>query len=292
MICTQTYVYADILFLVNFSMDYLCLYISAKILRRALPAGRMLLSSALGGIYSVLSLFISAPSPIPFLLDILSCILICAVSFHKKGQIRKTLTAALLFFSVSMAVGGIMTALFNLLNKLDLPLDVLDGDSLSVWGFAILAIVAGGFSMLGGGLIFRKREIISCKLTIKFDGRQKTVCALCDSGNLVRDPISGKPVIILSREAGDGLVDRRITDSFLEGKMSNNAAYSGMHIASVNTATGTSLLVLLHADEMTVSYTDKKHTSEFLPDALFAVGDMKTKNGEYDAIIPYSLFRG
>lgn len=273
-------------------MDYLCLYISAKILRRAVATGRMLLSSALGGIYSVISLFISATAPVPLLLDILSCVLMCAVAFHKKGQIKKTLVASLLFFSVSMAVGGIMTALFNLLNKLDLPLDMLDGDSLSVWGFAILAIVAGAFSILGGGLIFRKREVLSCSLTICFDGKQKTVCALCDSGNLVRDPINGKPVIILSSESADGLVDRNITDNFLHGIRSGRKAYSGMHIASVNTATGNSLLVLLHADSMTVSYTDKKHTSEFSPDALFAVGDMKKANSEYGAIIPYSLFRG
>lgn len=273
-------------------MDYLCLYITAKILKRAASAKRMLLSSALGGIYSVISILVTVSSPISLLLDISSCLIICAVTFHGRKQIKKTLIASLLFFSVSMAMGGIMTALFNLLNKLDLPLDAFDGDSISVWSFALLAIAAGIFSIFGGGIIFRKREVTSCELTLRFDGKQKTVRALCDSGNLVRDPISGRPVIIISRDTADGLVNRSITDGFIRGIASDIPAYSGMRIAYVNTAAGSSMLVLLRAEKITISCKSKKSTEEFSPDALFAVGDMKSAGGDHGAIIPYSLFRG
>ena len=48
----QIDVYADVLFLINFSMDYLCLYITARVLHRKMTLWRILSASALGGIYA------------------------------------------------------------------------------------------------------------------------------------------------------------------------------------------------------------------------------------------------
>ena len=38
------------------------------------------------------------------------------------------------------------------------------------------------------------------KICITYKGKSITFRALCDSGNLIRDPFSGKPVIIISRD--------------------------------------------------------------------------------------------
>ena len=55
-------VYADLLFLVNFSMDYLCAYLTAAMLRRRAEPWRLLISSTVGGIYAVLALFLRIAS--------------------------------------------------------------------------------------------------------------------------------------------------------------------------------------------------------------------------------------
>ncbi len=292
MVCTDTYVYVDILFLINFSMDYLCLYISAKILRRAVSAKRMILASLLGAIYSVVSVFLTAQPWLALLIDLLVCLSMCAVAFHTKGQFKKTLLSSLLYFLVSMTVGGIMTALFNLVNKLDLPFDMADGDGLSVWGFALLAIIAGIFAIFGGNFIFKKKEIRDCQLKISFDGKEKIFNGMSDSGNLVRDPISGKPVIIIDRSLADGFVDTKILEDFISGVPSKSKAYSGMRIAPINTVSGKSVIVLLCADKISLIYNRGSKQESIQPDAMFALGDIgKSANG-YDAIIPYSLFRG
>lgn len=64
-------VYADILFFINFCIDFICLYLSAKLC--ACPAGiaRTALGSALGGLYAVAALALDALPPRP------SCRCIC-----------------------------------------------------------------------------------------------------------------------------------------------------------------------------------------------------------------------
>lgn len=287
---TETYVYADILFLVNFSMDYLCLYISTKILRRLFSVKKMIIASAIGGLYSVISLVVHTTSVISLISDLLSCLLISAIVFHRKRQLKSTVISALLFFAVSMTVGGIMTALFNLVNKSGITLGSDDGDSLSVWGFALLAISAGIFSVWGGRFIFRKKEVRNCVVRIRFGEKEIELNALTDSGNLIRDPISGKPVIIVDEKACGNFVDKQILDDFLLGIHPSKPQYTSMRITSINTVNGTSALVIMNAERITVSYVHNGKTHEICTDAMFAVSNIES--GEYDAIVPYSIFRG
>lgn len=273
-------------------MDYLCLYISAKILKRAFSLKRMLLASLLGGLYSVASLFLPISTAVSFACDILTCFIMAAIAFHAKKQFKSTIISGALFFGVSMALGGIMTALYNLLNKLDLPLGSIEGDSLSVWGFAIIAILAACMSLFGGEIIFRKKEIKQSTLTIYFDGKELSLRALTDSGNLVRDAVSGKPVIFIDSQAAKGFVDQNILDDFLKGTPSKNPAYSGMRVTPINTLSGKQMLVLLRAEKIIISYSRKNKIESFSPDAMFALGDIGKSAEECDAIIPYSLFRG
>ena len=285
---TEQNIYVDILFLVNFSMDYLCLYITGRILNLSLSLKRLLIASALGGVYSVLSLFLPFSSSAVFFLDIAICVIISAVVFHRKKHFAGTLLSSLLYFTVSMTVGGVMTALFNLLNKLDLPFDGLENDSLSVWGFAILAIAAGVISIFGGNYIFKKKEIRDCTLTLTFNKKTVTLDAFSDSGNLLCDAISGKPVIIVDKQACRDIVDQNILDDFLRGMPPNDPAYSHMRITPVHTVSGKSALVILRAEEILITYQKNGKTCTFSPDALFALGEVV----KCQAVIPYSLFRG
>ena len=273
-------------------MDYLCLYISAKILRRALGVRRMILASLLGAVYSVVSVFLMVAPWLALVIDLFVCIAMCTIAFHTKKQFKKTLLSSLLYFLVSMTVGGIMTALFNLINKLNLPFDIADGDGLSVWGFALLAIIAGIFAIFGGNFIFKKKEIRDCQLKILFGGKEKIFNGLSDSGNLVRDPISDKPVIIIDRSLADGFVDNRILEDFIGGIPNENKAYSGMRIAPIRTVSGKSVIVLLRAEKITLTYNRGSKQESIQSDAMFALGDIGKSAEGYDAIIPYSLFRG
>ena len=100
-------VYGDLLFLINFSMDFLCFYITCLLLHRKLPLIRGCMASALGGVYSVLALFWATEQTFALILDLLCCFAMCAlVFFVKKTTVWKIIKASVLYFFVSMLLGG------------------------------------------------------------------------------------------------------------------------------------------------------------------------------------------
>ena len=139
-----TDVYADLLFLINFSMDYLCLYICARVLHRKMSLVKMIIAASIGGIYSVISLLLGLGGILSLTVDVAVCVAMCAIVFAEKTQrVSSTLLCSFLFVGISMMTGGAMTAIFNLLNRLELPIDSVGEDGISPYLFAILAIISG-----------------------------------------------------------------------------------------------------------------------------------------------------
>lgn len=151
-----TDVYADILFLVNFSMDYLCFYLTNGILHRKPRAFRMLLASVLGAFYAVAAVFLPVGEVTAFLADITVCAVMCAIVYAKRGEaFRNYLVSTGVYFGISALLGGLMTAFCSLLNHLGLPLEVIGKDGLSAWLFALLAAVSAAVAGTVGKF-FRK----------------------------------------------------------------------------------------------------------------------------------------
>ena len=286
-------VYADLLFLINFSMDYLCLYVCARAMRRKIRLPRMLIAASLGGIYSVLSLFLPTSSIISLIIDALVCVVMCAITFSEEGRrASSTLLCSFLFVGISMMTGGCMTAIFNLLNRLDLPLGDIESDGISTYLFAILAAAAGIISLRSGEIVSRRAAIKDCTLTVALRGKSITLSALVDSGNLVKDPLSGKSVVIIDRTALSPLVDLSAIDSFLSGEPPNGGAPKGMRMIPINTAGGRSLLCAFPPDALSATVTTKKGKSAAVAlDALIAPSDIKNSAAGHGAIIPSDIIK-
>lgn len=196
-------VYGDLLFLINFSMDFLCFYLSCLLLRERIKVFRVCLSSALGGVYSVMALFVEVDGIFAFLIDISVLLLMCFVAYFEKGITFWSLIKRVgLYFIVSSLLGGFMTAVFSLVNRLEiLGEDVALEEGLDVWIFAALALISSMLT-LKGGAIFRtsgvKKEAL---IEISEQNMSAKLRALVDSGNLAYEPISGKSVIFVSLDS-------------------------------------------------------------------------------------------
>ena len=79
-------VYGDLLFLINFSMDFLCFYISCLLLHKKMPTVRVCLSACLGGVYSVASLFISVGKTEAVIIDMSVLLLMCCTVYLDKNE--------------------------------------------------------------------------------------------------------------------------------------------------------------------------------------------------------------
>lgn len=287
-------VYVDLLFLINFSMDYICLYACAKIMRKRLIFWRLLTAAAIGGVYSVISVFLPFTTPTDLIADALFCLVICAIAFSEKGRrMRSTLLCGFLFVGISMMMGGVMTAIFNFLNRLDIPLDSIEGDGISTYLFAIIAAVAGFITMRSGKIIAKKSDIRECKLFVSVMGKQGEFFALSDSGNLVKDPISGKSIVLIDRNLLGKLIDLKIFDDFASGSPGSHPdGMPPMRLVPIKTAGGRSLLCALPPEKLKAEIVTKKNKTVLLElDALIAPADIGQSAEGYGAIVPSEILK-
>lgn len=289
-----TEVYADLLFLINFSMDYLCLYICARILHRKMSLLKMVIAAAVGGVYSIISLVLDLRGAISLAIDIVVCILMCAIVFAEKNRrVASTLLCSFLFLGISMMTGGAMTAIFNLLNRLELPIDSIGEDGISPYLFAILAIISAIITLRGSDILSKKSTVTTCTLKVKIKQKEATFKALSDSGNLARDPLGGKPIIIVDRNLFSEIADLSFFDDLSSGKTPQNLPYRNTRIIPIKTAVASSLLVAISPDKLTVELYDskKKQTLSAEIDALVAPSELGEVGEGCNAIIPAEILK-
>ena len=283
-------VYVDLLFMINFSMDFLCFFITARILSLPMSLPRMLLASALGGIYSDIALFIRLGAIPSLMLDILVCVILCAIAFLKKGNSSSLPLYIIVYFAISMALGGFMTAIFNLLNKADIPLESGASDGISVWAFAALAAVSGALTLLGGRFFRKKSAQTHAEVEVFYAGRRARLSAMIDTGNLLREPISGKPCIVADTSSLSGIIPESLARAAREGKISaighlSQSDSKNVRIIPIKTALGDGVLIALRAEKVTVN--TGKGTRAI--DAFVALSDIKKSADGSEALLPSEI---
>ena len=192
-------VYLDRVFLLNLLVDYLLLLSAAQLSGRTLRRLRLLLCAAGGGAYAALTFlpgcaFLRAP------LCQLAAGAVMALCAYR-GRRRP----ALLFLLLSGGLAGFVLALglwtgspMGLLGRIyrgEVSWPLLLGAALGF--YVLLRLLLGQGARHGGG------ELL--KITISVCGRKQTVTALHDTGNTLRDPVSGRPALVLERNAAEEL---------------------------------------------------------------------------------------
>lgn len=289
-------VYADLLFLINTGMDGLCLLLTGRLLHRRIKPWRVALAAALGGVYAVAALLFDAGTGVSLALDIAVCIAMCGTVFLPKtaGGIKRLPAAAGVYVLLSVALGGIMTALYHLFNRAGIP-DLLQElfptgeDGLGSWLFLLLALGGGVASLWGGRLAKRSQRVRLCTVTVEYRDRTVTLRGLVDSGNLLRDPMGGRAVICAQASALDGLLTPGLK-AVMSGDSPQSTSLSPadarrVRIIPAGTATGRGLLYGFLPDRVTL--TPEGQTEGREVDAVVATADIGT--GETEALVPEEL---
>lgn len=280
-------VYVDLFFMINFSMDFLCFFLTCQLLSIRLGLGRVVCASALGGIYACAALFIQVGSVGALLIDILACVLMCAVAF---AGVAPLFSASAVYVAVSMTLGGFMTAIFSLLNKADLPLGEVEGDGISAWVLAVIALISAFIAYLGGKFFKKRVSRRYATVNIRMGEKQVSLKAFCDSGNLLRDPITARPCIIADIDALSEVVPPLIAEVARGASVAQFASLSAdtarrMRLIPSKTATGEGMMVAMRADGIFIE--DEKGVKEL--DALLALCPTGNFDGDCQALLPASL---
>jgi len=271
-------VYADLLFLIDFSMDFLCFYITARLLHRDLRLWRCLAGAAVGGIYSVAALFIRTNMFWGIVADLSVCAVMCLCAFGVPDRsMYGFFLRTSVYFGVSAGLGGFMTAIYSMLNRVNIESEDFSNveDGVSVWMFGLMALISGIATMLWGRFFKSVSSVSVADVEITYEGKSISVRAFVDTGNMLSDPISGKAVIavdkrkleqerIISRESLEGAIKRK-TDGM------SSRECRRVRLIPMETASGSSMLVAFEPDRVTVTVSDKgKERKKAEVRALFA----------------------
>lgn len=289
----EVYVYADLLFLINAGMDGLCMILAGRLLHRRTHPLRVLLAAVLGGVYAVFSLFPHVPSPLALILDIGTCFLLCGVVFAGKntGGLRAYLLSVLYYFLLSMGLGGVMTALYTLWNRLGVEaLLPREEEGLGTWLFAIVALLGGGITLWGGRLFRRSASVRQCTVTVLMDGRAVTLRGMVDTGNLLKDPLGGRLVICADGDKLASVLSPSLA-SVVEhpermAEMADHADARRIRLIPADTATGGRLITGILPDRVLLRYTVKGKETEREADVI--IGITKGLSGT-EALVPSEL---
>lgn len=181
-------VYIETLFLFNAYIDFICLYILSIILKVKIDKKKILISSLIGGISSLL-LFLKISLFKFLILQIFISYLIVVIAFDHKKILFKIFT----FYFISFLFGGIILALNNIF-KLN-----------TLANFLVLTLISTLIALIS------KKEIIKIKtnynlnyqITFNYKNQKILLNSFFDTGNNLIDPYFHKPVI---------LVDERLID--------------------------------------------------------------------------------
>ena len=279
-------VYIDLYVLINFSMDLLCLMIVGSLLHRRVSRLRAVAAAILGGLYAAASLLLGLDGVLGFACDAAVAILLCVTAFHTKGErFRTTLKSAAVFVLTSMLLGGIMTGLYSWLNRLNLPLESLQGDGISVWIFALVTAVAGVLTARGGAFLGFSKKVSHVTLHAVLFGRAVELCAMVDSGNLLRDPVSGKSVIVADLGHLKPLLPPELVKALDEGDptrwLTTHENAKRARPIPTSTATGQSLLLALVPDSLTLTVGNETYPADY----LIAPAPLGASAQGFDAVI-------
>ncbi len=219
-------VYGDLFFLINFSMDFLCLFLLSKLLCRKLTTLRAILASSFGGGYALLGLFL--PEGLWHVaLDLFCGLLIAGIAFaSRRSSLGGLVVAWVGYIASSALLGGIMTAVFSLLNRLSPPHDIF-GESTDIPPHILIpaAILSAVASLFCGRFLRTRAARKSATLEVRL-GEKRVMCtALVDSGHLLREPLSAAPVLLLDLSLAPALLppgtspDTLPLDSALRGRL-------------------------------------------------------------------------
>ena len=188
-------IYIDVLFGLNLAINYLLLLQTSRFSGVYVRRLRLLCGAALGALFSSLLFFPDLPPALSALFKCAVCAAVTVAAFGKKCEGR-LLRLCFIFCSVSFALAGVVLALAILTDSgfavrngvpyFNVPLRLLALSAAAAYG--VLGMVFGG-----GGLRPSRR---TAEVEIAVQGRTLRLRALVDSGNLLRDPMTGKRVMV------------------------------------------------------------------------------------------------
>ncbi len=276
-------VYADTVFIINFVSAYIMLYILGLFINKTSPKKkRLLFAAAVGGIMATAVFCIEMHVIFAYALRLITVFLMLLTAFF---ELRNRILNQFAWF---LMLSGIITfSMIFIVSLTNNRLQIITKAGIIYFDippkiFLILLIVSYLIMVLFIRMFKNRKNKKYYTMTVTHNDKTITVTALFDSGNLLKEPITGKYVSILEWESVKKLFDLNCCFS----EMTNHAEEMklwAVPFKSLGNQSG--ILFAFLADKIEIPEEKKCHEKSFV-----GIYDKPlSRNSEYHAIINAGL---
>lgn len=292
-------IYIDVVFLENLVMNSIILIASGIILKKKLKWIRILLASSLGAIYTIIGYVSVLEIYSNLILKVILSILIIYIAFNPQ-TVKQLWKDVLIFYLTSFVFGGVAFALIYVVK----PQDILMKNGLFLGTYplktVLLAAIVAFIIIIAAFAIvktkFSKKDMF-CEVEVELNNKKIKTRAMIDTGNLLKEPITNTPVIVLEHTLLYECVPKEILDnleSILGGELVKipeeiRSEYISklklIPFASLGKQNG--MLVGIKADSLKIIQDEQEKESKNVIIGIY--NKSLTKRGEYRALIGIDL---
>ena len=296
-------VYLDVVLIENLCMNYIILFTTGYILKVKRNHIRLIISSILGGVYSILAYIQILPMYSNIIMKFILSVVMVYIAYKAKN-IKIFGKQLLLFYLISFVFGGCAFALLYFIK----PQDVLIKDGVFIGTYPIkIALLGGivGFTIMV--ITFKvvkyrlsKNEIF-CEIKIYIKEESIKARAMIDTGNMLKDPITGDPVIVVEKDILYNILPYNILnniekiiggdvdkDFYNEKNVEYISKFRVIPFTSIGKQNG--MLLGFKVDKV-ITYIDSNE--EELKNIIIGIyNDKLSKNNKYNALLGLEILEG
>ena len=288
-------IYVDVVLIENLIMNYIILLATAIILKEKIKYIRLFFSSLEGAIYSIIDYLNILEMYSSMALKFVLSIVIVYLSYNPSNM-KKMLKQLMIFYLTSFAFGGAAFALIYIVK----PQDILMKNGMFLGTYPLKTIMLA--TVITFVIIITAFKIVKSKITkkdmfcdisAKINGETVKVKAMIDTGNLLRDPLTQKPVLVIERNSLYEALPKQILnnlDNILGGDLEKipeeiQKEYlpklKFIPFSSLGKQNG--MLIGIKSGKVKISYEDNEIIKEDVVVGIY--NKSLTKKGEYKALI-------
>lgn len=219
-------IYLDVVLIENLIMNYIILFATGYILKIKLNHIKLILSALLGGIYSILAYMEVLEIYTNFFMKILLSVVMVYLAYNAKN-IKLLLKQITIFYLTSFVFGGCSFALLYFVK----PQEILMRNGMLIGTYPLKIAVLGGIvgftiSVIAFKVVKRRlnKKDMFCDITVFVGEKNIKTKAMIDTGNMLKDPITRMPVIVVEKDILYEIIPHKILDNLekiIGGEISN-----------------------------------------------------------------------
>ena len=292
-------IYIDVVFIENLIMNYIILFATSIIIKVKVKHIRLILASSLGAIYSIIAYMSILEMYSSVILKIILSVIIVYIAYNPQN-VKNMWKYLVIFYMTSFVFGGAAFALIYIVK----PQDILMKNGLFLGTYPLKTIILGtivAFVVIVTSFKLVKSKIskkdMFCTIKININKVEIETKAMIDTGNLLKEPISNTPVIVVEHTLLYDCMPKEILnnlENILGGDLENiSEEVKNKYISKLKVIPFSSLgkqngmLIGIKPEEVTVINDENENKINNVIIGIY--NKSLTKRGEYRALIGIEL---